>query len=126
MRPEFCMICQDKKHFSYQVNQIRNIVSRLRVFTHNANIEENKEMQELKNALQLHHQHPHFMCGHCIKVNTNELHHLEDEMDELLLQIASIVEKKDRMYYDTLQLLRGTYSGKYTVFERYCKKKWSD
>ena len=66
------------------------------------------------------------MCGHCSKINETDLKMVEKEMNTIIIQIASEVNEKNSTYFQTLQLLRGTYSYKYNCFERYCMKKFRD
>lgn len=126
MKPEICMICNDKKHYNITVSQTRNIVLQLRRFISNNETKRfSREEEQFKQNLNLGNQHFHFMCGHCFKVNESEMRNLEQEMNELLVNIAIHLTKKDDKYYETLRLLQGTYSTKYHLFERFCLRKFS-
>lgn len=121
MRPEICMICNDKKRFETEISKTRLIFNRLR----NMDIKYSDrnfttEEHELLRQLKMNNKHPHFMCGNCFRVNISELKNIEYQIDVMLVCISKNIKEKDETYYNILQLLRGEYSGKYHIFERYC------
>ena len=124
MRPEMCIVCNDKRKYERKVQDIRRIVSRLKTMANKHSINNDYKNNELLSQLRMHNQHIHFSCGHCYKINTMELSNLEHEMDILLVSIANNINECNKTYHDVLYLLQGTYSGKYRIFQSFCLKKF--
>lgn len=126
MRQEMCLVCNDKRKYEIEVSQTRNIILHLNsMIGENISNRFNREENELLRQLGMYNKHLHFICGNCYRVNTMELKNLEKKMDTLIVVIARKVEKRDRLYNETLRLLSGSYSGKYHMFQNYCLKKFN-
>lgn len=123
-----CYVCQDDRNFNMLVNQTRNINNQLKRYCMNSfdNDKMDYNLQELRNNLNTVSLHCHFMCGTCLKVNEIELINVEQELNNILIHIASELTEKNHIYFNTLQLLRGRYSQKYHCFEKYCLKKFKE
>lgn len=76
-----CNICQDKKRFRLKLQDAQRILYRLRELSHliPCDFELSKEDEFKARGIQ-YESHPHFMCGHCSKVNLRELHNLEEQV----------------------------------------------
>ena len=123
MKQGMCLVCNDKRKYEVEVSQTRNIVTHLNnMLGENISNRFNKEENEVLRQLSMHNKHPHFMCGTCLHVNISELKNLEDKMDILLVKITKNIDIKGSTFHDTLRILQGSYSGKYHVFEQYCRK----
>lgn len=123
MRPEMCLICNDVRHYETTVNDVKNIIRRLERYKTKNTIPKDKEYYRLIQDLNFDKKHPHFMCGHCFKVNTNTLRIAEDNLNQLLTELTLSLTEKDNVYHEILQSLRGYYPGKYRVIERYVISK---
>lgn len=124
MRPEICMCCNDESHYNTLLYQVTNIENSLRrIISKNEKIERNNEYWKLKNEFSNDRQHPHFMCGVCYKVNTTQLTHIEDEIDELLACYILSKNKNKTEYRKILHYLSGYYPLKYRIFEREVSKR---
>ena len=42
------------------------------------------------------HNHQHFMCGYCTKVNQNELNYAEKELVDVVLKVVYLIENDKR------------------------------
>lgn len=126
MKQGMCLVCNDKRKYEVEVSQTRNIVIRLtNMLGENISNRFNREENEILRQLSMHNKHPHFMCGNCYRVNTMELKNLEKKLDTLLVIAIRKTTKKDTIYYETLRLLSGAYSGKYHIFEKSCLKEFA-
>ena len=124
MRPETCMICNDKRKFQSEVYQAKNIVHRLTILAKNNTPSEFNNMEkQLLFQLKAFGRHPHFMCGTCSRVNMMDLKNLEDKIDILLVMLTEDIDINGQKYHDILRLLRGAYSGKCKTFEQYCHRR---
>ena len=120
----FCNCCNDKRRYESHIYTAQNILNRLGNIANRYDNEEfsSKEKQLLQH-LSMDGKHPHFMCGQCLKVDTQDLKNLEQKIDILIVKIAKNVTHDNREYYDTLRLLQGEYSGKYHILERFVRGK---
>lgn len=76
-----CQICQDKKRFTLKVHDAQRILYRLRELKHLIPREFELSKEDKFKAKRIHYEsHPHFMCGHCPKVNLHELHRIEEQI----------------------------------------------
>ena len=124
MNPMLCMVCNDKKKYESEISQTKQIVNQLSILYERCSTENSfSERKELLRQLKMYKKHPHFMCGHCFRINLTELSNLEDKMDELLVSIVNNIKEKNEIYYSTLRLLSGGYNGKYHVFQNYCLRQ---
>ena len=120
-----CMCCNDIKRFESDVRTVERKVSILE----RENFKEapnEREYSELRRDLKFDRKHSHFMCGHCSKANTYKLTLLEDKLEDLLVNAAFSINEKNKSFHDIFQLLRGDYSGKYRVMERFFYKKFKE
>jgi hypothetical protein len=76
-----CDICQDKKKFRLKVQDAQRILYRLRELSSliPRDFELSNEDEFKARGIQ-YKSYPHFMCGHCPKVNIHELHNLEEQI----------------------------------------------
>lgn len=119
MLEEFCIVCNDKSHFMTEVYNTKNIndyiLNRINHLEFNRDFILNQNEDEIYSKIKFEHKIPHFMCGMCHKVNTQELISVEDELKHnfiLSLRAIDSINDKDlklNTIYDISRILQGDY-----------------
>lgn len=115
-----CSICRDKKRFYTTVNIAKNINSRIRGLIGNPRFSElffsdlDDYEREIFRKVSYDVQHPHFMCGQCVKINHRELKREEERLH--LMVIGSIKGYREgRITEKQLRLISNLIQGHYPI-----------
>lgn len=117
-----CSICNDKNRFRTTVNMARNINSRIEdVIGHKYSdlyfSDLNSYEKELFHRISFDVQHPHFMCGKCLKVNYNELKREEERLHLMIIGTIRGV-REGQITENQLNLVGNLIQGHYPVCHR--------
>ena len=105
-----CLVCNDANHFEMKVCDARRIEQNLeRILSEHKNVE--SDINLARTLFSFDHQHQHFLCGRCHKVDELKLKREEDKIDLLLSKICNLME--------VLHNLQGHYPGKYKALEKF-------
>lgn len=104
----FCMVCNDKRNFRSQVDNIKRITTILRTINigenYNSDFRNNRKLREIYSNINIDKPHIHFMCGFCNKVNKNELNLAFDGFKEVYISIISaLIETEDEEYFTSVK-----------------------
>ena len=121
-----CLVCNDARHFEAKVNDARRISNNIKDILSNYGHVYALEMYEkdgMRHHFDFDHQHQHFMCGSCHKVNTMSLKNIEDEIVDNLLKFIMLIKTdktkvNDGDYHLILRNLAGHYPGMYRNLEK--------
>lgn len=121
-----CLVCHDPNHFDMKVREAKRISRNIEVILSKYGDAYSLEMYEkdgMRHNFDFDHQHQHFMCGHCYKVNTMSLRNAEDDIVDNLLKFVMLVKTdkekvSDSDYHSILRNLAGHYPGMYRNLER--------
>lgn len=103
-----CMICSDIKHFHSKVYDTEKILSFLSHYTSEQTVHITDHNLWMK--LSMDRQHPHFMCGHCYKANTEELRRKEEQLAITVYDICMQLQSGTTLpTYEILHSLQGYY-----------------
>lgn len=117
-----CSICNDKRKFHTTVDNARNINNRIRNilgirYSKLSFSDLDRCERELFHRVSYDVNHPHFMCGQCIKIDYNELKREEERLH--LLVIAAIKGVKEGKITETqLNLVSNLIQGHYPLCYR--------
>jgi hypothetical protein len=121
--PVYCNVCPDLKHAKSKLNQVKNIINRLKPYI------KQKETYNVRPrpAADVKYDtiHNHFMCGHCRKFNNTEWNHVESELHETVFTLCVNAENgllSSSEGHAILHLLAGYYPICYRTFES-CMRK---
>lgn len=123
MLPSHCLVCNAVNRYNQKVNEIRRIKKNIQMMLTKY---DRKDILEIKNpniqrGILNDHQHQHFMCGTCVKVNLSTLRNEESELKKYLSKIAYLIEDSQLStadYHLLLRLLSGYYPVTFHTFER--------
>lgn len=120
-----CMVCHDATHFNTKLHDAQRIARTLEraidKYSNNSDLEEYNK-PDARGLFSFDHQHQHFMCGSCHKVNEHELRRYESEIDSALLKICTLITEQkidNGEIHQCLSLLGGHYPGKYRDLEKF-------
>lgn len=129
MLEEFCIVCNDKSNFMMQVYNTKNIndyiLNRINHLSFNRDFILNQDEEEIYSKIRFEYKIPHFMCGMCYKVNTQELTSIEEELKHnFILSLRAIDSIEDEnlklnTIYDILRILQGDYPVMCIEFKKY-------
>lgn len=121
-----CEICQDKKKFNLKVHDAQRILYRLKQLSSiiPKDFELSNEDKFKPRSIQ-YQSYPHFMCGHCPKVNINELHKLEEQILSEAYRLFAFAKQditeeniRGKIKGDCQRLLSGFYPSIANLFYR--------
>ena len=117
-----CQICEDYRKYQVTLNNLKRIISSLKWLKISNNVKKDNQYYKILNSFKLGQNHIHFLCGTCMKANTNELNLLENELNDILTTIVLDDNLNDVTIHKVLLNLRGYYPLKYRTFERLTKR----
>ncbi len=112
-----CTVCNDLKHFKVKLNDAKRILANIERILPSTSVDTRDiKCRNLRNLFE-EKKHAHFMCGHCMKADRQELSMVEDKITEAVIEFVACAIKNadedynhyERMYYDILRNLRGNY-----------------
>jgi hypothetical protein len=120
------MACNDAKHFEMKESDAKRIASNLaNILSKYGNVYSLKmcEQEDMRHRFDFDHQHLHFMCGSCYKVNKQSLTNAERDIVDNLLKFVMLFKTdkakiNDVDYHTILRNLQGYYPGMYHALER--------
>lgn len=123
-----CMVCNDPSRFRSKVNDAQRISRSLeQIIQKYGCLYDIKEYEDRQSMFEFDRQHSHVMCGHCSKINEQELRRAERDINSNLLKICSLITDESidftsGDYHLSLRLLAGHYPGKYRSLEKFYYK----
>ena len=114
-----CLLCNDKRHYQSKVNDTERIIRYLQRYGSDCSIED----YDLWHRLNTDHQHIHFMCGTCIKVNAQELKRSEEQLCKVVYSIITDIRNgRELPVFEILRTLQGYYPIMYRCVEKEYKE----
>lgn len=128
---QHCLYCQDKKRYEIKLMESRRIMMYLRRIAENTRgtgIElEEKQRIEIERALCGETASVHFMCGHCMAVNTMELNNTITDIKYSVIEIIALIKhlkkmednRANKLKYEVLNALQGHFPIMWRAVNKY-------
>ena len=130
MLRKYCMVCNDVKKFKMKDNDIKRITSHMRgmkvekLENISRKVNSDIELKRIAHSVRMNKPTVRFMCGHCSKVNNQELDRAFHEFKDLYIHlIVSLMNTNDKDYFTStkhklIRLLRGFFPSCVRQLER--------
>ena len=112
-----CNVCSDLRRFNVVLNDARRIRANLERLVPHTAVDTSLTLGGRLKAQLTESKGAHFMCGYCMKANTNELFRENEEITDLVLKFLAFAktnysadpEKCEKIFHEILRNLRGNY-----------------
>ncbi len=112
-----CSVCTDLRHYKTSLDDARRIRINIDRILPDAPVDTRNITNERLRHTMSENKNVHFMCGYCMKADTNELVNEEKRITDSIIKFLAYVknnfdtqsEKCTKMYFDIQRNLRGNY-----------------
>lgn len=114
-----CYVCNDARKHRMKVDDLRRITSHMRMFAieqvsaRELDIRRNDDLRRIMRNLDYDKPSVHYMCGHCVKVNSIEIDREYEVLKETYMKlVVSLLKTKDEQYFSSVKYrLKRLFSG---------------